>query len=100
MRFLFTVQGEGRGHFTQALALASILRKQGHEVIAVLVGKSDNRQIPAFFTDKINAPVASFNSPNFTSFYKQKRPNILMSVLANFSRPLSFARACCSSVKK
>ena len=38
MRFLFTVQGEGRGHYTQALSLAAILRKQGHEVVAVLVG--------------------------------------------------------------
>ncbi len=50
MRFLFTVQGgEGRGgHFTQALSLAAILRKHGHEVVAVLVGKSDSRQIPSF----------------------------------------------------
>ena len=27
MRYLFVVQGEGRGHLTQALSLASILRK-------------------------------------------------------------------------
>lgn len=93
MRFLFTVQGEGRGHFTQALALAAILRKQGHEVVAVLVGKSDNRQIPAFFTDKIGAPITSFSSPNFTSFYKHKRPNILLSVVANFSRPFIFRKS-------
>ncbi|HMM18606.1 MAG TPA: glycosyltransferase, partial [Petrimonas sp.] len=48
MKFLFTVQGEGRGHFTQSLALASMLRKHGHEVVAVLVGKDDSRQIPRF----------------------------------------------------
>ncbi|MDD2247046.1 MAG: glycosyltransferase family protein [Proteiniphilum sp.] len=90
MRFLFTVQGEGRGHFTQALSLAAILRKHGHEVVAVLVGKSDSRQIPSFFMNKIEAPVAEFSSPSFTSFYKQKRPNILLSMADNFSRPYIF----------
>jgi len=93
VRFLFTVQGEGRGHYTQALSLAAILRKHGHEVVAVLVGKSDTRQIPPFFTEKIGAPVTAFNSPNFTSFYKQKRPNILLSIVTNFSRPFIFRKS-------
>ncbi|HBG58539.1 glycosyltransferase family protein [Proteiniphilum sp. UBA1028] len=93
MRFLFTVQGEGRGHFTQALSLAAILRKHGHEVVAVLVGTSDSRQIPPFFINKIEAPVAEFDSPNFTSFYKQKRPNILISVAKNISRPFIFRKS-------
>jgi len=90
VRFLFTVQGEGRGHFTQALSLAAILRKHGHEVVAVLVGKSDSRQIPPFFMNKIGAPVAEFSSPNFTSFYKQKRPSIFFTVVNNSSRSFIF----------
>ena len=90
---MFTVQGEGRGHFTQALSLAAMLRSHGHEVVAVLVGKSDSREIPSFFMDKIGAPVAAFHSPNFTSFYKQKRPNIFMSVVNNFSRPFIFRKS-------
>ena len=49
MRYLFVVQGEGRGHLTQALSLASILRRQGHEVVKVLVGHTRHRQIPEFF---------------------------------------------------
>lgn len=93
MRFLFTVQGEGRGHYTQALSLSSMLRKNGHEVIGVLVGTSDNRQIPSFFTDKIGAPIYEFSSPNFTSFYKQRRPNIFMSVAKNISRPFIFRKS-------
>lgn len=90
MRFLFTVQGEGRGHFTQALSLASMLRRNGHEVVAVLVGKSDRRGIPDFFADKIRAPYYCFDSPNFTSFYKQKRPNLFLTVVENFARPFIF----------
>ncbi len=90
MRFLFTVQGEGRGHYTQALSLADVLRKHGHEVVAVLIGKSDSRQTPAFFINKIEAPLFEFDSPSFTSFYKQKRPNILISMVNNFLRPFVF----------
>lgn len=40
MKFLFIVQGEGRGHLTQAITLEEILRRNGHEVVEVLVGKS------------------------------------------------------------
>jgi uncharacterized protein (TIGR00661 family) len=93
VKFLFTVQGEGRGHFTQALSMASILRKNGHEVVAVLVGKSESRQIPEFFSTKIGAPVFRYSSPNFTSFYKQKRPNVLLSVLGNFAQPFFFRKS-------
>lgn len=59
----------------------------------MLVGKSDSRQIPLFFRDKINAPIAEFDSPNFTSFYKQKRPNILLSMANNVSRPFVFRKS-------
>ena len=90
MRFLFTVQGEGRGHYTQALSLAAVLRKHGHEVVGVLIGKSDSRQTPPFFINKIGAPLFEFDSPSFTSFYKQKRPNILISMANNFLRPFVF----------
>jgi UDP:flavonoid glycosyltransferase YjiC (YdhE family) len=30
MKFLFIVQGEGRGHMTQAIAFSKLLEKQGH----------------------------------------------------------------------
>jgi hypothetical protein len=100
VRFLFTVQGEGRGHYTQALSLASILRKHGHEVVAVVVGKSDSRQIPVFFKNKIGAPITEISSPNFTSFYKQKRPNVFISVVSNFSRPFIFRKSILSIKQK
>lgn len=93
MRFLFTIQGEGRGHYTQALALASILRKNGHEVVAALIGKSDKREVPKFFSEKIGAPCHTFDSPNFTSFYQQKRPSIFLSVVENAARPYIFRKS-------
>ncbi|GIV60579.1 UDP- glucuronosyltransferase [Rhodocaloribacter litoris] len=62
---LFVVQGEGRGHLTQALALRALLRKAGHTVGGVLVGRNAQRTLPRFFLDKIDAPVSCFDSPNF-----------------------------------
>ena len=63
LRVLFVVQGEGRGHLTQALALAPIFRNAGHEVTAVMVGTSRHRSIPRYFVDSIGAPVERFDSP-------------------------------------
>lgn len=39
MKILFIVQGEGRGHLTQAISLERLLTRSGHEVVEVLVGK-------------------------------------------------------------
>ncbi len=64
MRVVFIVQGEGRGHLTQAISLSQILRSAGHRVAAVLVGKAEGRKIPTFFTDQIDAEVHTFPSPS------------------------------------
>lgn len=67
LRVLFVVQGEGRGHLTQALAAAEMLRRAGHEVVGALVGTSARRRLPAFFLDGLAAPVETLPSPNFVS---------------------------------
>ena len=36
MRYVFIVQGEGRGHLTQAISMERLLRENGHEVAAIL----------------------------------------------------------------
>ena len=38
LRCLFVVQGEGRGHLTQAMALRRMLREAGHRVEGTVVG--------------------------------------------------------------
>ena len=37
MKMLFIIQGEGRGHLTQALSLRQKLADEGHQVVGVLV---------------------------------------------------------------
>ncbi|MEQ2911081.1 hypothetical protein [Butyricimonas faecihominis] len=67
MKYLFIVQGEGRGHLTQAISLSQMLRRHGHEIVEVLVGKSSNREIPAFFLEKIGAKVKTFTGREWLS---------------------------------
>lgn len=62
--YLFIVQGEGRGHLTQAVSLAQILQKNGHEVVQVLVGVSAGRGLPPFFTEQLQVPIQTFDSPH------------------------------------
>ncbi len=66
MRILFTVQGEGRGHMTQAIAAAQILEEAGHDVVAVTVGVSPGRAIPAFFRQAFAECLVPISSPGFS----------------------------------
>lgn len=61
----FAIQGEGRGHLTQALALKCQLDKLGIPLLGVLVGKSEHRKIPDYFILAIGAEVYQLPSPNF-----------------------------------
>jgi uncharacterized protein (TIGR00661 family) len=83
MKYLFVVQGEGRGHFTQALSLKSMLEQNGHEVLAVLVGGSAKRRLPDFFSKKIDTEIIQFQSPNFLPTPKGKHSFLLGSILYN-----------------
>lgn len=100
MKFLFIVQGEGRGHLTQAITLEEILRRNGHEIVEVLVGKSNSRRLPGFFNRSIHAPVKRFVSPNFLPAPANKRVSLLRSVVYNllkiptYINSINFIRRC------
>jgi len=93
MKFLFVVQGEGRGHLTQAIALREILTKNGHEVVAVMVGKSNRRELPSFFLENIQSEVLRFNSPNFLPASKNKQANIWASIIYNLIKTGSYLKS-------
>lgn len=96
MKYLFIVQGEGRGHMTQAISLRNRLIRNGHEVPSVIVGKSIRREIPSFFYEKINADVKSVDSPNFVVDKKNKKINIAKTILFN----LFYIRRYLQSIRK
>lgn len=93
MKYLFIVQGEGRGHLTQAIALEEILRSSGHEVVEVLVGKSNARQLPSFFSRSIHVPICQFESPNFLPTVSNKRNSLTRSVVYNMTRLPLYVRS-------
>ena len=85
MRFLFIVQGEGRGHLTQAISLADLLRCHGHEVLEVLVGKSQSRILPPFFAEKIRSPLRIYDAPSIVFKKDGKRIDLIKTFLHNVS---------------
>lgn len=83
MNYLFVIQGEGRGHFTQALSMKTLLEKNGHSVVGVMVGSSAKRTLPNFFVNKIDTEITQFLSPNFLPVPKAKKSFLLSSILYN-----------------
>jgi len=79
---MFMVQGEGRGHLTQAMATARMLTRAGHQLTRVLVGSNSNRRLPAYFEAAIPAPVTRITSPGFV--FRRGRGVCPMRTVAGF----------------
>ncbi len=90
MKFLFVVQGEGRGHMTQAIALHNMLVKHGHEVCAVVIGKSERREVPQYFYDNIKAEIFPIESPNFLTDKDNKSVDIPKTILFNLKKTVKY----------
>lgn len=76
MKYLFIIQGEGRGHLTQAIALSEILSKNNHHVVGALIGSADGKNVPSFFAEKFQFPSFSFASPCLVYCKKTKSLDI------------------------
>jgi uncharacterized protein (TIGR00661 family) len=95
-KFIFLVQGEGRGHMTQAMGLYHILITAGHEVVYVFIGKSDRRKIPAYFLESFSCPVEAIHTPNFITDKDNKSIKLIPSIIYN----TKFLRKYLKSMKK
>ena len=88
---MLAVQGEGRGHLTQALTVYDLLKARGYEVCCIVVG-TGARRVPDFFKRRVEAPVVSLRSPFFIS--KGSRSLDMLSTLgANLLASGSFLRS-------
>jgi uncharacterized protein (TIGR00661 family) len=90
VKFYFIVQGEGRGHMTQAISMHDILVRNGHEVVEILIGKSRQREIPKFFYDKIQTPVFAYESPNFQMTHNNKGIEVYKSIFYGLSHSRTY----------
>lgn len=93
MKFLFIVQGEGRGHMTQAIAFSRMLERQGHELSGVILGKSKRRAVPEFFSREIPCPIHLVESPNFACDKDEKKILIGKTIRQNFAKSATFWRS-------
>ena len=90
---------------TQAIALGQILRRAGHEIAATMVGRSENRTIPKFFTTQMQCPVHEFDAPKIIYNANGKGMNLIRTVyslLANVSgyfRSLRFINQSVQEIK-
>ncbi len=65
MTYLFFVQGEGRGHLTQALTVKAKLESRGHSILAVIAGPEPDYKLPAFFESEFSDKLIRISSPRF-----------------------------------
>ncbi|MFA5155746.1 MAG: glycosyltransferase family protein [Patescibacteria group bacterium] len=65
MTYLCFVQGEGRGHLSQAITLKEKLEANGHRIAAFVVSSNDHTPPPDFFKEQVNAPIFLIANPGF-----------------------------------
>ena len=70
---------------TQAIALSEMLRRNGHEVVEVLIGKSKTREIPDFFYRRIGAKCRVYDTPSFIFKKNQKHIHPLKTLIYNIN---------------
>lgn len=85
-RFIIAVQGEGRGHLTQAIAIIRILQQQGHEVSGVIAGRNPQKPLPEFFLKAVTAPLLEVESPHFTMNRNGSAIHMPATILHNLRR--------------
>lgn len=90
LRCLFIVQGEGRGHLTQALSLRRLLTSAGHQITGVVVGKSQCRPVPSFFSEAFESPVTFVDSPSFVPDGEDRSVRPWTTLVHELSRTPSF----------
>ena len=92
-RCVFIVQGEGRGHLSQALALQEHLAAAGHGVELVLVGCGGSRKLPAYFLDGFHERMECFDSPYFLRTPNKKGIYVGLTIFHNLLRAPRYLKA-------
>lgn len=94
-KFIFTVQGEGRGHLTQAISLTQLAREAGHEVVGYAVGSFQGRTIPSFFKEFIgDTPLIQYESPSI-NYGKGKSVQLGKTAFQAFRRLRTYWNSAC-----
>lgn len=93
LRVLFVVNGEGRGHLSQALALGELLLEGGHRVVGVLVGEHTHGSIPPFFGTGFGVETVSFPGPRLVPGLRHRSISRVATFTHNVVRIPRFVRS-------
>lgn len=91
-RCLFIVQGEGKGHMSQALALKEYLQEAGHTVNAVFLGISSPDKVPDYFRNSFPGILHTFRSPWFLRTPNRKGIYVGRTLLFNLVRSREYLK--------
>ncbi len=91
-RMVFIVQGEGRGHLSQSVALKEYLEEAGHSLEAVYVGSHPSRKIPDYYQDVFKGKLKFFSSPWFLRTPNKKGIYVGRTLFYNLIRGLHYLR--------
>ena len=86
MKILFIVQGEGKGHLTQAVSLSQQLKSSNHTLVACLVGMIEMDSFTSIIANEIDSPVHYFDSPNLIYNQESKGLSLRKTITQNFLR--------------
>lgn len=86
MKIVFIVQGEGRGHLTQAISLFQQLQDSNHEVVACLVGMIKQDAFSSIIEQEINTKIHYFSSPNLIYNQAGKGLSLKKTIVQNLKK--------------
>ena len=89
---VFIVQGEGKGHMSQALALKEYIEEAGHTVAAVLLGTGIPDEVPDYFKMAFPDKLRTFRSPWFLRTPNKKGIYVGRTILLNLLYSTGYLR--------
>lgn len=89
-RCVFIVQGEGKGHMSQSMALKEYLDDAGHAVEAVFVGGQTPESYPGYFRDFFQGKLHGFCSPYFLRTPNKKGIYVGKTLIFNLFRAIRY----------
>lgn len=84
--FFFTIQGEGNGHYSQAIAFAEQLKERGHRITAVGVAAAPERAIPEYVKNFFGNLLFDYPAPYLLRSSDNKRILLIKTLIINFLR--------------
>jgi len=91
-RCVFIIQGEGKGHMSQALALKEYLDEAGHTVEAVLLGTGFPDEVPDYFRRVFSDKLRTFRSPWFLRTPNKKGVYVGRTLLFNLFHAVGYRK--------